>query len=323
MKHQVISSVTATVLMSAISTVPGLAQQIEGWQQSAPDDAAASPRDVEALQLSDAETQDFFIPQSTQVLASSQTAASASDISLVNAHTLDGRQAATLYISNIPVLTFLGPVASSEAKAAASPESEPVMQAAAVGAHLNQLYADGFDAETIDARWDDDLENYVVTAADDVLVALGDTVILPDTTQDVAEDTLQVANRLRRLLGDADPVVEIANRPRPSQPVGEAVAVRSSTTGIASWYGPGFHGRQSASGERFNQNALTAAHRTLPFGTRVRVTNLNNGRQVVVRINDRGPYSGGRVIDLSAGAAREIGLIGAGVGPVQLEVLAD
>ena len=92
-------------------------------------------------------------------------------------------------------------------------------------------------------------------------------------------------------------------------------------TGLASWYGPGFHGNQSASGEVFNQNALTAAHRSLPFGTMVRVTNLDNGRSVVVRINDRGPYSGGRVIDLSAGAAQMVGMMQTGVAPVQLDVI--
>ena len=78
----------------------------------------------------------------------------------------------------------------------------------------------------------------------------------------------------------------------------------------ASWYGPGFHGRLTASGERFDQNALTAAHRTLSFGTRVRVTNHATGRSVVVRINDRGPFVGNRAIDLSRGAARAIGVTG-------------
>ncbi|MBF2022509.1 MAG: septal ring lytic transglycosylase RlpA family protein [Hydrococcus sp. C42_A2020_068] len=91
--------------------------------------------------------------------------------------------------------------------------------------------------------------------------------------------------------------------------------------GMASWYGPGFHGRQTANGERFNQNDLTAAHRSLPFGTKVRVTNMNNGRSVIVRINDRGPFVGGRAIDLSAAAARAIGLHRSGVGPVNLEIL--
>ncbi|MBW4482702.1 MAG: septal ring lytic transglycosylase RlpA family protein [Tildeniella torsiva UHER 1998/13D] len=90
---------------------------------------------------------------------------------------------------------------------------------------------------------------------------------------------------------------------------------------MASWYGPGFHGRRSASGEVFNQNDLTAAHRTLPFGTRVRVTNLSTGQSVVVRINDRGPFGHGRVIDLSAAAAGNIGIRASGVGRVQLEVL--
>jgi rare lipoprotein A len=91
--------------------------------------------------------------------------------------------------------------------------------------------------------------------------------------------------------------------------------------GIASWYGPGFHGRQTANGERFNQNEMTAAHRSLPFGTKVRVTNSNNGRSVIVRINDRGPYVGNRLIDLSAAAAQAIGLQSSGVGPVNIEIL--
>jgi rare lipoprotein A len=91
--------------------------------------------------------------------------------------------------------------------------------------------------------------------------------------------------------------------------------------GSASWYGPGFHGRQTANGERFDQNKLTAAHKTLPFGTKVRVTNRRNGKSVVVRINDRGPYHGNRVIDLSKGAAQAVGLTRSGVVPVSLQVL--
>ncbi len=91
--------------------------------------------------------------------------------------------------------------------------------------------------------------------------------------------------------------------------------------GIASYYGRRFHGRQTASGQRFDMHAMTAAHRTLPFGSRVRVTNPRNGRSVVVHINDRGPYIGGRTIDLSRAAAEELGMIQAGVGPVVLELL--
>ena len=79
--------------------------------------------------------------------------------------------------------------------------------------------------------------------------------------------------------------------------------------GRASWYGPGFHGRRTASGERYDQNALTAAHRTLPLGSEVHVTNVTNGKSVRVRINDRGPFVRGRVIDLSRGAAKQLGII--------------
>lgn len=88
--------------------------------------------------------------------------------------------------------------------------------------------------------------------------------------------------------------------------------IYSRNVGKASWYGPGFHGRRTASGERFNQFALTAAHKTLPLGTRVRVTNLATDESVVVRINDRGPYAKGRIIDLSRGAATAIGIKGVG-----------
>jgi rare lipoprotein A len=89
--------------------------------------------------------------------------------------------------------------------------------------------------------------------------------------------------------------------------------------GVASWYGPGFAGRKTASGERFDPHQMTAAHRTLPFGSKVRVT--HNGRSVVVRINDRGPFHGNRIIDLSQAAAEELGLRRAGSGPVELALL--
>jgi rare lipoprotein A len=98
-------------------------------------------------------------------------------------------------------------------------------------------------------------------------------------------------------------------------------AVVKVIRGKASWYGPGFYGRRTANGERFTRGTLTAAHRTLPFGTRVRVTNLHNGRTTVVRINDRGPFHGNRVIDLAHGAAAEVGLTASGLAPVKLEVL--
>jgi len=106
-------------------------------------------------------------------------------------------------------------------------------------------------------------------------------------------------------------------------PVAPAPTLRlaSVSQGTASWYGPGFYGNRTASGEVFRPGTLTAAHRSLPFGTRVRVTNLWNGRTTVVRINDRGPFHGGRIIDLAHGAAQELGVTASGVADVKLEVL--
>lgn len=95
----------------------------------------------------------------------------------------------------------------------------------------------------------------------------------------------------------------------------------ATASGEASYYSDRHQGARTASGERYNKNAMTAAHRTLAFGTRVRVTNLNNQRQTVVRINDRGPFSKGRIIDLSRAAASQIGMIHSGVAPVRVEVL--
>ena len=88
--------------------------------------------------------------------------------------------------------------------------------------------------------------------------------------------------------------------------------------GLASYYGKRFHGRRTASGERFDAQALTAAHRTLPFGTRVRVINLRNGREVLVKINDRGPFRKDRVIDVSRAAADALDMVGHGVTPVRI-----
>jgi len=101
----------------------------------------------------------------------------------------------------------------------------------------------------------------------------------------------------------------------------ESGPVDGASIGIASYYAHQHDGRRTASGERYDTRSMTAAHRTLPFGTRVRVTNLNNGRHAVVRINDRGPFRKGRIIDLSYAAARKLGLIGPGVARVRIDVL--
>jgi rare lipoprotein A len=92
-------------------------------------------------------------------------------------------------------------------------------------------------------------------------------------------------------------------------------------TGTASWYGPDFHGRRTSNREIFNMYDLTAAHKSLPFGTRLMVTNLRNGKSVQVRVNDRGPFVGDRIIDLSYAAARLLEMVGPGTAPVRIEVL--
>jgi len=101
---------------------------------------------------------------------------------------------------------------------------------------------------------------------------------------------------------------------RPTSPQREAIQ-----SGMASWYGGQFAGRRTASGEIFRPQDFTAAHRTLPFGTRVRVINVDNGRAIDVRINDRGPFTGHRIIDVSEAAARELGFHRRGLAPVRLE----
>ncbi len=94
-----------------------------------------------------------------------------------------------------------------------------------------------------------------------------------------------------------------------------------SQTGRASWYGAQFHGKRTSSGEKFDMNALTAAHRTLPIPSYVRVTNLSNGRSVIVRVNDRGPFHGSRIMDLSKGAAQKLGFVAQGSANVKIEVI--
>ena len=111
----------------------------------------------------------------------------------------------------------------------------------------------------------------------------------------------------------AVPAVPAASSPYELSPPRE-----SDQQGLASWYGPRFHGRRTASGERFDSQDLTAAHRTLAFGTRVCVRSSVTGKAVVVRINDRGPFSHNRVIDLSQGAAEALGMVGLGIKPVEL-----
>ncbi len=209
---------------------------------------------------------------------------------------------------------------TSPTKEARPTQGDAVWRASEIAARLNQLNRDGFDAKNITVAWEAK-SGYVIKARDLTLAVVDSNTILPDTTRNLESDALQATNRLRRLLGNADPLSEVTGRPRRRTEVSVG-PFRIALSGMASWYGPGFDGNQSASGEIFSQHKMTAAHRSLPFGTRVRVTNLDNGMSVIVRINDRGPFHGNRIIDLSTAAARVLGLIQTGVAPVRLDIVA-
>lgn len=248
-------------------------------------------------------------------------------ITKLHAHQLGNRSAVTLYIRNIPVVTFL---------AADQNTTTALERAANTARQIDRLQAAGLDAQAVRYEWSPREQRYWVTVGGEPLVAIDRETLAPAPTNSYSADAVQVANRMRRQLGNAEPLAyngqlrmrdgSIAPQPGTEDNTsirhnGLAYAVRSSSTGEASWYGPGFHGRSTANGERFNQNAMTAAHRTLPFGTLVRVTNTRNGRSVIVRINDRGPFTRGRIIDLSVAAARAIDMYSSGVASVRVEAL--
>lgn len=232
-------------------------------------------------------------------------------------HSLNQQKAVTLHLRDIPLLTFID-----------APEHNALENATKLATNLEQISENPSLGNEILVVWNPDTQNYVIQLDGKELTVINEYVILPDGTDNLSQDALQATNRLRRLLSNASPLKEIKGQPktvarknRTSAPEAAVKSLRRAAQGIASWYGPGFHGRRTASGETFNQNALTAAHRYLPFGTRVRVTNMRNGRSVVVRINDRGPFARGRIVDLSAAAASAIGLKRSGVAPVQVQVL--
>ncbi|MDZ8050029.1 MAG: septal ring lytic transglycosylase RlpA family protein [Aulosira sp. ZfuVER01] len=308
-----------------------------------------------------------------------------SDVAIaeIHSHSIQGRQAATLFIRNIPVLTFLSslpsasadskvgvignsggvqmyaPLASNATKVASignisdvsnqitAAQNDPVQKAGVIAAKINQLVRDNVDASQISVSWKGGGEakvanqdqnkaassqqkgdRYTIKLNGEELVEINENTRLANPTNDLAQDALQATNRMRRLIGNAAPIKEISNLPVrsplsvPKLPQQVAIGpVRITLRGMASWYGYDGSGSRTASGKRFHPEGMTAAHRSLPFGTRVRVTNTNNGRSVVVSITDRGPYIRGRILDLSAGAARILGMMGSGVAPVRIEVL--
>jgi len=230
-------------------------------------------------------------------------------------HQIKNVSAITLSFQNIPLLTFLD-----------TPDQNAVENATKLAIRLDQLSQQSVDANQIIVTWNPETKDYSLKYQEEELVRMNKNIRLPDKTRNATHDALQATNRLRRLMGNAAPLTQVQGKPvlKVESKMANLMGVknlRQAAQGIASWYGPGFHGRRTASGERFNQNDLTAAHRSLPFGTKVQVTNLYNGRSVVVRINDRGPYARGRILDLSAGAASLIGVRSSGVAPIRLQIL--
>lgn len=129
-----------------------------------------------------------------------------------------------------------------------------------------------------------------------------------------------IGARERRIVGIFLLLLLIAGCATKRVPVVEPVRKGHQERGLASWYGKPYHGRKTASGEKYDMHSVSAAHRTLPFGSVVKVTNLENGRSLKIRINDRGPFVDGRIIDLSYKAAKKLGMVEAGVVRVKLVV---
>jgi len=388
MTHKLLSSLTASLLIATFglplasnAKPPDLNQDSEAATKQTGSDLGSSAKAQPESPLQDdvakLDKQSNEVVKVGEQLSQTATQPSTELVAKVQSHEISGREAATLYVRNIPILTFLGSrndtpegvklgtqlsssttensgktksttpkpsltslVRSSQSLSESdatqldleslgnvSATTDPVWRASVIASRINELNRDGISAENITVSWDDQQKDsarrdrFIIKANKIAIAVIDQNTILPDTTRNLERDALQATNRLRRVLGAA-PLREVSGQPNPQ--AGQEISfgsIRMRLTGFASWYGPGFHGNRSASGERFNQHDLTAAHRTLPFGTRVVVTNLDNGQSVVVRINDRGPFHGNRLIDLSTGAARVVGLIQSGVARVRLDVL--
>ncbi len=356
---------TAAAIVGLLAAAPSQGQVLNGpsdglsaiqigqWQPgSTPSEGVSLPSTSQAVDQA----------LDSALAASPQASVTQPVITKVYSHQVDDQDAVTLYVRDIPVLTFLAgdaeeaasssqsqdtPSASAvaapdtispatdAASTASSKTAAPMERAQSVAQKLEAVYGqlEATPDLGIQMTWNEQDEQYWITAGDRPLVALDKLTVAVQPSANLTSDLIQTTNRLRRLVHNGEPLqysggrqlrnpaVQLAAATTPEQAAVSSGIVQSTQLGVASWYGGYFHGRRTASGERYNQNAMTAAHRHLPFGTRVRVVNLNNGRATVVRINDRGPFIRGRIIDLSAAAAGEIGMRGAGIARVRVEVL--
>ncbi|MEA5470672.1 septal ring lytic transglycosylase RlpA family protein [Spirulina sp. 06S082] len=341
MNYKLLGSSIATVLIAtsgaAIANTTEVTEtqsaeirDISSLNQSAPQNREGSPDEVVAAPATN----------------SSETNIPSRAITSIYPHLKDETPAATLYVHRLPLITFLETTKEESAESNKSlgedigvvtpaqireglvssvveSEEDPLWRATLAAEKIDRLSVK--DAAKITATWNAERKTYVVHVDETELFTVDDTAILLNSTNNWERDTLQIVNKLRRLTGGAPSlaIADIETRPRSIAYAAPTrnYSVQSEQRGMASWYGGYFHGRRSASGERYNQNAMTAAHKTLPFGTQVRVTNLNNGQTAIVRINDRGPFVRGRIIDLSRAAASSLGMLGSGVAPVKVEIL--
>lgn len=360
------SSLSAAIVISALSLMSvSQAKDIQVLSSPSSDEVSNDSAILETSVTPEEEGQKLASPQPDAALSSnspvkvgavqSQSSREGEEnvVARIVPHEYNDHSAATLYLRNIPVLTFLEPgspaiypdIEVSDSPLPVEDESQskvihnrktassssgisengddPTWQAARVAATLNELARQDSE-EDITVQWAADRSAYLIVQGNIEIAAVTPLSVLPDTTQNWEADALQVTNRLRRLLHQDPPLRQLDSTrivSPPDPPSQTAAAVPAPINGWASWYGPGFHSAYSASGEVFNPQAMTAAHLTLPFGTQVRVTNLENGRSVVVRINDRGPYLPGRILDVSEAAAIALGMIQTGVAPIRLDIL--
>ncbi|MEN9221849.1 MAG: septal ring lytic transglycosylase RlpA family protein [Thermostichus sp. BF3_bins_97] len=293
------SLAAATVPVPAKPGTLNLEQLLEQVRQAAP-----TPAEESALKIGEQQQQ------------------SSQPISTLYDYQMDGQQVVTVYVRDLPVVSFVE-----------QPELDsPLMRASSLVAQLNQMAQGSLKDTTITLDWaepDPDGKPsapllYAIRVNDEELLRIDNGVLLVDNQRKV-DTAVLAANRLRRLLLDAPPIqapalpqaptlTATANLPETGslqQPVPAATRVVGPVQeGIASWYD--LHK---------TRHEMTAAHPTLPFGTEVRVTNVENGRQAIVRINDRGPFIPGRIIDVSIRAAEVLGMVSSGIAPVRVEVV--
>jgi len=216
-------------------------------------------------------------------------------------------QQAVVYLNNMPLVAFTGPEAQRRAEETSTALNQAQQRLLTGSLGLYQHDA-GIEVRTPD---------------DQLLLTINDQVQNPDGLQgrDLAQTVakqVSIALKLPELVALGKPV-----KPSPLENITKQFKefILQTFQGRASWYGGAFNGRRSASGAIHRAEGLTAAHRSLPFGTKVKVTNLQNGRAVIVEVTDRGPFVGGRVLDVSQGAARALGMIQMGVAKVKVDVL--